>query len=741
MAGHDSALMNGPGPLGATLREGGVHFCVSARHAHAVDLCLFDSPESVKESRRVRLQRGERDLWSTFVPGLVAGAVYGFRVHGPWEPRRGMRHNAHKLLLDPYARAVVGTPDFHESLRSFPDPSSEPGSIDSAAVAMKSVVIDPAFDWGNDPSPDIPWRDTVIYEMHVKGFTQLHPKVPKPLRGTYAGLGHPAVTSYLCDLGVTSVQLLPVQQHLDDGFLLDKGLTNYWGYNTAAFFAPHNTYASSSDPQDQVREFKQMVKDLHAAGLEVILDVVYNHTAEGNEEGPMLMFRGLDEAGYYRLTPGEGTLHYENMTGCGNAVASHNPVALRLILDSLRYWVTEMHVDGFRFDLAVTVGRGADSYSTISPFFSAVAQDPVLSRTKLIAEPWDVGMLDSYQVGNFPEPWRELNGRYRDTTRKFWRGDEGATASFSKRLCGSEDIFAWNKRPVTASVNFITSHDGFTLRDLVTYTKKRNLDNGEDNHDGESENHAINFGVEGETDEPEVNEARSRIRRAVFASLFCSVGVPFINAGDERGRTQRGNNNAYCQDNDISWMDWSEAGTESWMIDFVKRLAEFRRRAPAIRRTRFFRGRINPETDRADVTWLEGDGGYLTHEAWHAEDRCHFGALIDSPDGIEDGPVAPDQETRPLLFLFGNRGDGCDFVLPGDDGSSWELVFDTYLSPSFPDHKVERPGGTPYPLAAGSFACLVLTQGDGRVIPPTHLPEPLEGTHRINLAEPAPDTE
>ena len=731
-----SELTSGAGPLGASVVRGGVRFGVSARNATKVELCLYESSDPTLETRRVPMLRGECGVWSTFVPNLPAGVLYGYRAHGPWVPGHGMRFNANKLLLDPYALAISGVPNFSMAMLSHPDPETGPGSVNNGATALKSVVVDGKFDWGKDRAPSVPWEDTVLYEMHVRGFTKRHPDIPEQLRGTYAGLGHPATTSYLRDLGVTSVQLLPVHQHLDDGFLIDKALTNYWGYNTIGFFAPHNTYASTSVPQSQVKEFKEMVKSLHAAGLEVILDVVYNHTAEGNEEGPMLMFRGLDDGGYYHHIYSEDTLHYENMTGCGNAVASYHPTAMRLILDSLRYWVTEMHVDGFRFDLAVTVARGPDGYSPFSPFLTAVAQDPILRRVKLIAEPWDLGKMDSYQVGNFPEPWRELNGRYRDTNRKFWRGDKGATANFSKRLCGSEDIYAWAKRPATASVNFLTSHDGFTLRDLVTYTKKRNLANGENNGDGDSDNHSFNCGIEGETEDAEINEKRERLRRAMMASLFCSVGVPFINAGDERGRTQRGNNNAYCQDNEISWLDWSDEGSDPWMVDFVRQLAAFRQRCPVLRRNHFFGGKIHPKTGRPDVTWLEGDGGFLTHGAWHAPDRCHFGALLDSPAQLEGSALTSDQELRPLLFLFSHRGSGCDFVLPGDKNSSWQLVFDTSLQPSFPSKASKTPGGNTYPLAAGSLVCLVLTRGDGRVIPPEKPEISASPETPIDLAEP-----
>ncbi|HBJ86445.1 MAG TPA: glycogen debranching enzyme GlgX [Verrucomicrobiales bacterium] len=694
---------------GVTLLQGAARFVVHSRHAEAVELCLYDPANPARETARARMRRGEFDLWQATVRGVKPGALYGYRAQGPWLPQHAMRFNAKKLLLDPYARAIHGVPDAAPHMHTTPDPQHEPGCIDNGAKALKGVVIDESFDWAGDQPPRVPWRDTVICELHVKGFTQTHPKVPAALRGTYAGLAHPAAIAYLRDLGITSVQLLPVHQHLDDQFLLDKKLTNYWGYNTIGFFAPHNAYAYASDPQEQVREFKAMVKALHAAGIEVILDVVYNHTAEGNEHGPTLMFRGLDDHSYYRHQFSEDGASYLNMTGCGNAVDSASLPVLRLILDSLRYWVTEMHVDGFRFDLAVTVARNeTHAFHARSQFICAVAQDPVLSQVKLIAEAWDISCMDSYQVGQFPEPWRELNGKYRDTVRSWWRGDRGHTAEFAKRFCGSQDIYGWNQqRPPLASVNFLTSHDGFTLLDLVSYEHKHNEANGEDNRDGDNTNHSSNGGFEGPTVDPLILDMRVKLRRGMIATLMCSLGVPFLTAGDERGRTQRGNNNAYCQDSDISWLDWVNGDEE--MLDFTRRMIAFRRSHGVFRRRAYFDGQTNPATGLRDVTWLEDDGSLLCHEEWHNHSRCCFGALFD----------ADETGSSPLLLIFNNSKAAQPFLLPGNEDTRWTLVFDTGLSPSFPAATPRQyAGAESHHLLGRSVACLKLTAGHcGEIVP------------------------
>jgi isoamylase len=693
---------------GVTLLSEGTRFVVHSRYAVAMDLCLYDPQDATREIARVRLQRAECDLWHATVSGVKAGTLYGYRAHGPWLPQNAMRFNAKKLMLDPYARAIHGTPNEAEHMRTLPDPRHDLGRIDNGAEALKCVVIDESFDWTGDTRPRIPWQDTLICELHVKGFTQTHPDVPAKLRGTYTGLAHPSVTTYLRELGITSVQLLPVHQHLDDGFLLGRKLTNFWGYNTIGFFAPHNTYAASSDPQEQVREFKTMVKALHAAGIEVILDVVYNHTAEGNEHGPSLMFRGLDDHSYYRHHFGEDGADYLNVTGCGNSIDSSSLPALRLILDSLRYWVTEMHVDGFRFDLAVTVARDEkDGFNRQSPFLSAVAQDPVLSKVKLIAEAWDISRMDSYQVGNFPEPWRELNGKYRDTVRSWWRGDAGTTAEFAKRFCGSQDVFGWNQRPPLTSINFLTSHDGFTLLDLVSYEHKHNEDNNEDNRDGDSSNHSTNCGSEGPTTDPKVRQARARLRRGLIATMMCSLGVPFLTAGDERGRTQGGNNNAYCQDNAISWLDWSTCDEE--MLAFTRQMTAFRRSNAAFRRGAYFDGKLNPATSLRDVIWLENDGTLLHHEEWHQETRRCFGALLG----------APCDASSPLLLLFNNSPAPQPFILPGDKKTLWSLIFDTAQSPAFPTSPGPGLiGSQTYSLQGQGVVCLTLAAGDRETLEP-----------------------
>lgn len=681
---------------GVVWTEQGAAFAVYASQAEAVELCFYLPERPEREWARVRMERAEAGWWRAHLGGVEPGLRYGFRVHGPWAPERAQRHNGRKLLIDPYARAVVGDCRGRLDMLTTPGPRRPPGSTDNGATALKGVLVRGEFDWGDDAPPLTPWSESVIYELHVRGFTMRHPAVPEELRGTYAGLACPEVISYLKDLGVTAVQLLPVQQHMDDGFLVDKELTNYWGYNTIGFFAPHAEYAAAQEAEEMLREFKGMVKALHAAGLEVILDVVYNHTAEGDENGPSVMFRGFDNAAYYRFLEKAETLHYHNMTGCGNAVATHQPAALRLTLDSLRYWVTEMHVDGFRFDLAVTVGRGPNGYDKAGAFFTAVAQDPVLSQVKLIAEPWDVGEMDSYQLGNFPAPWRELNGRFRDTVRKYWRGDEGSTASFAKRLCGSEDIFGWDKRPPTASLNFITSHDGFTLRDLVSYHNKRNEANGEDNRDGDGDNHSTNGGVDGETDDTEVLARRERLARSLMASTLCAQGVPFITAGDERWRTQRGNNNAYCQDNEISWMDWSAEAVADRMTVFVRKLLALRKAHVVLRREGFFTGWKRPETGLADVSWLDGSGGLLDHGEWHEPGRERFGMLLDGD---------------PVLLLLFNRGTGTQvFTLPGGPETVWRVVFDTGVEEAFSAKTAAGISGE-HELVCHTVACLELVSG------------------------------
>ncbi len=567
---------------------------------------------------------------------------------------------------------------------------------DNGRTALKSVVISDEFNWDGDTLLRTPWADTVIYEMHVRGWIMKHPGVPKKLRGTYAGMAEPAVIKYLRDTGVTAVQLLPVHQHLDDGFLIKRGLTNFWGYNTIGFFAPHSEYAAAQDPQSQVIEFKKMVRALHRGGIEVIIDVVYNHTAEGDENGTNIFLRGLDNHGYY-LTNGDArTLNY---TGCGNTVNAASPPALRLIMDSLRYWVEEMHVDGFRFDLAATLGRRGHEFDYCAPFFQAVAQDPILSQVKLMAEPWDIGP-NGYQVGGFPKPWRELNGRYRDDARLFWCGSPWATADLAKRFCGSDDIFGPAGRSPLSSVNFLTSHDGFTLRDVLSFQAKHNEANGEHNADGDNQNHSWNCGVEGETEDAAVLALRRKMARAMLATLFCSLGVPFLNAGDERWRTQRGNNNAYCQDNEISWIDWDETTDSRAMQSFVKLLALFRKSHPVLRSARHFDGRVDPATGRADIAWFDASGATMSREMWHTPETAFFAALMNDP-AQDEGAL----DQKALLFLFNTSPKDVAFPLPM---GAWSLVFDTAREVSFVDTVESLKEGDSFPCEARSVVCFKL---------------------------------
>jgi len=680
-------------PLGSTLTEGGVHFAVFSRHADAVDLCLYDEAKPSRERSRIRMEKDHYDVWHAFVPGLVEGAHYGYRAHGPWEPAHGMWFNARKLLLDPYAKAIQGELGWQPQLQNI-SAAGSPDHKDSGRVAMKSVVVDDAFDWSGDTRPSIAWEDTVVYEQNVRGFTKLHPDVPEELRGTYSGLAHPASISYLKDLGITAVQLLPVHQHLDDGFLLDRGLTNFWGYNSIGFFAPHSEYAASAKPQDQVREFKAMVREFHRAGLEVILDVVYNHTAEGDENGPMICFRGLDNSGYYMLNEQARTVNY---TGCGNTVNAASPPALRLIMDSLRYWVKEMHIDGFRFDLGATLGRHRDQFNRDSAFFLAVAQDPVLAGVKFIAEPWDIGP-NGYQVGAFPKPWHELNGRFRDTVRRFWCGDLGVTGSFAKRFSGSQDIFGGSGRPPAATVNFITSHDGFTLRDLWSYNGKHNEANGEENRDGDTNNHSWNCGVEGETDDHNILALRRKLTRSMLATSFCSLGVPFVNAGDERWRTQHGNNNAYCQDSEISWIDWKSTPDSESILAFTRSVIALRRRIRGFRRASYFNGKPNPLTGHTDVEWYDPTGKPMNHDSWHAPETRFFAAHLDA--SVISVPAIPDEITDPVILMFNGSDSVVFYALPE---GSWKLLLDTAQ-----DELVQKSEFKTFACAPRSVACLVL---------------------------------
>ncbi|OJH37790.1 glycogen debranching protein GlgX [Cystobacter ferrugineus] len=696
-----------PYPLGATYQGNGVNFAVFSEHARKMEVCLFDARDPSRELGRYSLPEHNQHVWHGFIPELQTGTLYGLRAHGPYEPRRGLRFNPHKLLVDPYARALHGQVDFSAPVYSYlpGDPEQDLGfDIRDSALGMpKAVVLTDDFDWEGDRPPSVPWHRTLLYEAHVKGLTRLHPSVPEHLRGTYAGLAHPAVIDHLQQLGVTAVELLPVHAHVDEPFLINKGLTNYWGYSTLNFFAPDARFSASSSRGGQVAEFKSMVKALHRAGIEVILDVVYNHTGEGNHLGPTLSFKGLDNSAYYRLSD-KDPRYYQDFTGTGNSWNATHPYALKLIMDSLRYWVQVMHVDGFRFDLATTLGRDRTGYDTRAAFFQMVHQDPVLSRVKLIAEPWDVGDF-GYQVGNFPVIWSEWNGKYRDTIRRYWRGDERQAAEIGCRLTGSSDLFALGGRKPTASINFITAHDGFTLHDLVTYEQKHNEANLEDNRDGGNDNHAWNCGVEGETRDLAVNALREQQKRNFLATLFLSQGVPMLVAGDEMGRTQRGNNNAYCQDNPLSWVEWRLTEPQRKLLDFTRRMSRLRREQPVLSKRRFFRGATIFDSELKDLAWFRPDGQEMKKEDWEkpfARSVCFLlgGDAIATPD--DDGRrIVGDT----LLVLMNAHHEPITFHLPAIEwGADWEEVVDT--SQSRVSHHPHTPAGGTLVVAGRSLRVL-----------------------------------
>ncbi|MFJ8111726.1 glycogen debranching protein GlgX [Streptomyces sp. NPDC096132] len=662
-----------PYPLGADFDGKGTNFALFSEVAERVELVLVDDDGS---HRTVPLTEVDGFVWHGYLTGIGPGQRYGYRVHGPWDPAAGHRCNPAKLLLDPYARAVDGRTDNHASL--FERAGDRPDPADSAGHTLLGVVTDPAFDWGDDTPPRRSYADTVIYEAHVRGLTRTHPDVPRTLRGTYAGLAHPSVTEHLTSLGVTAIELMPVHQFVQDGVLTDRGLSNYWGYNTIGFFAPHNAYAAHGTRGRQVTEFKEMVRALHAAGLEVILDVVYNHTAEGNQKGPTLSFRGIDNASYYRLVDGDWS-HYYDTTGTGNSLLMRHPYVLQLIMDSLRYWVTEMHVDGFRFDLAATLARQFHEVDRLSAFFDLIQQDPVISRVKLIAEPWDVGE-GGYQVGNFPPLWSEWNGKYRDAVRDFWRAEPHSLGEFASRLTGSSDLYAHSRRRPRASVNFVTAHDGFTLRDLVSYNDKHNQANGEGNRDGESHNRSWNCGVEGPTDDPAVLELRARQQRNLLATLLLSQGIPMLSHGDELGRTQRGNNNAYCQDNKVSWIDWRLTAQQRRLTDFCRRLVALRAAHPGLRRRRFFHGETVTHAGQPlpDLVWLQPDSREMRDRDWLRSDAHSVGVFLNG-----DAIAEPDPRGRPVvddsfLLLFNSYWEPVPFRLPGAAyGERWTVCADT----------------------------------------------------------------
>ncbi|GGW15572.1 glycogen operon protein GlgX homolog [Streptomyces libani subsp. rufus] len=690
-----------PYPLGAVFDGQGTNFALFSEVAERVELILVDDAGALTP---VRLHEVDGFVWHAYLPGIGPGQRYGYRVHGPWQPALGHRCNPAKLLLDPYARAVDGQIDNHASLyERAPD---GPAPADSAGHSMLGVVTDPFFDWGDDRPPRTSYTDSVIYEAHVRGLTMTHPDVPRRLRGTYAGLAHPAVTDHLTSLGVSAVELMPVHQFVQDGVLQDRGLSNYWGYNTIGFFAPHNAYAAFGTRGQQVNEFKAMVKALHAAGLEVILDVVYNHTAEGNERGPTLSFRGIDNASYYRLVDGDWA-HYYDTTGTGNSLLMRHPYVLQLIMDSLRYWVTEMHVDGFRFDLAATLARQFHEVDRLSAFFDLIQQDPVISRVKLIAEPWDVGE-GGYQVGNFPPLWSEWNGKYRDAVRDFWRAEPGSLGEFASRLTGSSDIYQHSRRRPRASVNFVTAHDGFTLRDLVSYNDKHNEANGEDNRDGESNNRSWNCGAEGETDDPAVLELRARQQRNLLATLLLSQGIPMLCHGDELGRTQRGNNNAYCQDNEISWVDWDLTDGQRGLAEFTRHLIALRAAHPVLRRRRFFRGETatNAEQPLPDLMWLRPDAREMTGRDWQRGDAHSVGAFLNGDAIAERDPYGRRMTDDSFLLLVNGYWEPVVFRLPdGSFGERWTALVDTADPDGIPDER-EHKAATKLRVEARSLVLL-----------------------------------
>jgi isoamylase len=690
-----------PYPLGAVFDGEGTNFALFPEVAERVDLVLIDA---FGVPRTVTLTEVDGSVWHCYLPGVGPGQRYGYRVHGPWDPAAGHRCNPAKLLLDPYARAVDGQADNDASL--FERAADGPDPADSAGHTMLGVVTDPFFDWGYDRPPMRPYAETVIYEAHVRGLTRTHPEVPAELRGTYAGLAHPAVIEHLTSLGVTAVELMPVHQFVQDGFLRDRGLSNYWGYNTIGFFAPHNAYAAHSTRGEQVTEFKSMVKALHAAGLEVILDVVYNHTAEGNGYGPTLSFRGIDNASYYRLVEGDQA-HYYDTTGTGNSLLMRHPNVLQLIMDSLRYWVTEMRVDGFRFDLAATLARQFHEVDRLSAFFDLIQQDPVVGRVKLIAEPWDIGE-GGYQVGNFPPLWSEWNGKYRDCVRDFWRAGDHTLGEFASRLTGSSDLYQHDRRRPRASINFVTAHDGFTLRDLVSYNDKHNDANGEDNKDGESTNRSWNCGAEGPTEDEGVLELRARQQRNLLATLLLSQGIPMLAHGDELGRTQRGNNNAYCQDNEVSWIDWKLSEEQRELMDFTRRAIALRAAHPVLRRRRFFLGDTPTHEHQPlpDLVWLRPDAREMTDEDWlrpdaHAVAVFLNGDAIAEPDPYGD-PVVDDS----FLLLLNSHWEPVTFRLPDATyGERWSVRIDTADPQGLPDES-ERKAGTEVRVEARSLLLL-----------------------------------
>jgi isoamylase len=662
-----------PYPLGATFDGSGTNFSLFSELGERVELCLFDDQGG---ETRVDLPENTALCWHGYLPSVRPGQLYGYRVHGSWAPDNGHWCNPSKVLLDPYGKAVDGLWDWTEAIfpYHFTDPENSKNELDSAPFVAKSVVINPFFDWGNDRPPTTPWHRTVVYETHVKGFSRTHPAIPEELRGTYAGMAHPVAIEYLKNLGITAVELLPVHQFVQDSTLEERGLRNYWGYNSIGYLAPHNEYAASGQRSEQVQEFKQLVKTLHDAGIEVILDVVYNHTGEGNHLGPILSFKGIDNPAYYRLMA-ENRRYYMDYTGTGNTLNMQHPHVLQLMMDSLRYWINEMHVDGFRFDLAATLARELHDVNRLSSFFDLIQQDPVVSQVKLIAEPWDIGE-GGYQVGNFPPLWSEWNGKYRDTVRDFWRGTDQTLAEFAYRFTGSSDLYQGTARRPYASINFITAHDGFSLHDLVSYNEKHNEANGEENRDGESHNRSWNLGAEGPTDDPEIRTLRARQTRNFLTTLFLSQGVPMLVGGDELGRTQRGNNNAYCQDNEISWYDWAQADKD--LLEFTRRLIRFRHRHAVFCRRRWFQGRSIHGMQVSDIGWFTAAGEEMSEDDWRAGFAKSLGVFLNGAEIATSNERGEPVRDDSFYVMFNAHDEPLTFKMPETKwGLTWAVVLNT----------------------------------------------------------------
>lgn len=709
-----------PYPLGATWDGTGINFAIFSEHATKVELCLFDGPEKVKESVCIALPEQTDRVWHGYFPDLEPGQLYGYRVHGPYDPGAGHRFNPHKIILDPYAKAIGRDIVWDDSLFGYKIGADDltQDTRDNAAFCPLAAVIDTAFTWGDDRPPRTPWHKTLIYEAHVKGLTMRHPDVPEEKRGTYAGLVTESIIEHLRSLNVTAVELMPVHYHLDDRHLMDRGLSNYWGYNTLGFFAPHVQYASKQSPRKSVQEFKMMVRSLHAAGIEVILDVVYNHTAEGNHMGPTLSFRGVDNSSYYRLT--EDKRYYMDFTGTGNTLNMVSPRVLQLIMDSLRYWVTEMHVDGFRFDLASSLARELHDVDRLGAFFDIIQQDPILSQVKLIAEPWDVGP-GGYQVGNFPVLWSEWNGKYRDVVRRFWKGDGGLASEMATRLAGSSDLYQRDGRKPHASINFITAHDGFTLQDLVSYDHKHNEANGDGNRDGADDNYSWNCGAEGYTEDKNIVETRERQKRNMVATMLFSQGVAMLLAGDELSQTQNGNNNTYCQDNELTWLDWNLDDRKKKFLEFVRKCSQIWHENPTLQRRNFFQGRAIRGTDIKDISFFEPSGKLMSDQAWDAGFvKCMgvrlAGDLINDLDEHGD-PIKGDT----LLMLINAHWEETPFTLPETrDGQVWECLVDTHEPDAKPRILLSKET---YPLYGRTLALLRTVPKDfaGQVMTPAQI--------------------